>query len=135
MLAEFDSWRYYKVQTSGQMTSANVKATCERHNLINTCVGSKTCQYSNSECTVTALTGCSKPMIMLSRKICQGNDPQSCKKLDGVFSYTYGTSCGVIGSSYCASGTDYYDKWALCAEPVGMYELLERFRYLNLINR
>ena len=123
MLAEFDSWKYYKVKTSGQMTSANIKKTCERNNLMNTCVGSHSCQYSDSECTVTALTECSKPMVMLSRHICQGNDPQYCKKLDGVFSYTSEYACGVIGTLHCASGNQYYDQWALCAKPVGMNKI------------
>ena len=122
LLAEFDSWEYYKVKTSGQMTSANIKKTCERNNLINTCVGSHSCHFSDSECTITALTGCGTPMVMLSRHICQGNDPRYCKKLDGVFSYTSTSSCGVIGTSHCASGKDYYDQWALCAKPVGTYK-------------
>ena len=118
-ITQFGSWRYYKVKTSGKMTSANIKATCERHNLVNTCVGSHSCQYTNTDCTVSALTGCEKPMVALSKKICNEQEPNVCNKLNGVFAYTYGTSCGAIKGAWCADGNVNFNQWALCAKPIG----------------
>ena len=124
LIGKFGSWNYYRVKTSGKMTSSNIKNTCERHGLVNTCVGSKFCPYTNSECTVSSLTGCERPMVSLSHEICNGVNPNYCNKLNGVFASTYGTSCGSIDGSWCADGNIHFNQWALCAKPIGMAIIL-----------
>ena len=112
-------WNYFKVKAEGRMTSSNVKATCEKNGLVNTCVGDKSCSYTTSDCTVTGLTGCDSPLIDISRKSCNGGYPTSCPRLDGVFVYMASWplgACGVISRDYCADGNDFSNQWALCAE-------------------
>ena len=115
------------------MTSANIKATCERHNLVNTCVGFHSCQYTNSDCTVSALTGCENPMVALSQQICNGQNPNVCNKLNGVFAYTYGTSCGTIKGAWCADGNKNFNQWALCAKPLGIIIFFLFQPYISII--
>ena len=119
-LAKIGQWNYYKVKASGQMTSSNVKSTCESNGLVNTCVGSQSCWLSGSGCTVTALTGCGSPMNDLSKQECNGKNPNRCPLLYGVFSYMHnwssGASCGAVNGNWCAHGIYYYNQWALCAE-------------------
>ena len=120
-LGKIGQWNYYKVKASGQMTSSNVKSTCESNGLVNTCVGSQSCGFSGSGCTVTALTGCSYPMNDLSKQECNGNDLRYCPLLNGVFSYmhnyAYG-ACGALNGIWCSDGRYQYNQWALCADRV-----------------
>ena len=122
-VTQYGSWEYYKVKAAGKMTSANIKEACVGNNLMTTCVGSKSCHLSNSECTVTALTACDRPMLDLSRHICN-NDPRYCNDLEGVFSFTAGGSLGAISRLWPRSGNYYNDKWALCSRPIGMFHSL-----------
>ena len=61
-LAKMGQWNYYKVKASGQMTSSNIKSTCESNGFVNTCVGAHWphCHMHDPGCTVTALTANAK---------------------------------------------------------------------------
>ena len=101
------------------MTASNVKENCERHSLINTCVGASSCQFSGPQCTVTALTGCDHPMRDLSKSICSGRTPPNCPGLRDVYAYMHNwdnDACGTDGSDWCTAGKRYSNKWALCAQ-------------------
>ena len=119
-VTQYGSWEYYKVKAAGKMTSANIKEACVGNNLMTTCVGSKSCHLSNSECTVTALTACDRPMEDLSRQICN-KDPRYCNAFAGVFSFTARGSLGRIRTSWPVSGNSYNDQWALCSNPIGKF--------------
>ena len=108
------------------MTSANVNSTCQEQDLVNTCVGDSKCKYSitgpgSDKCVVTTLTGCGRAMAdELSQAICKSNNPRDCRELFGVYAYTPnyiadGSACGVEDNNWCAQGTKYADRYALCA--------------------
>ena len=114
---------YYKVPAYGKMTSSNIKNTCEKNGFVNTCVGPSSCTHSGSGCTITSLTGCGNPMRDLSRSICNGNNPNNCPKLYGVFAYMYNyasdESCYADNNVWSCSGKQWSDKFALCAIKIG----------------
>ncbi|XP_066278630.1 fibropellin-1-like isoform X1 [Branchiostoma lanceolatum] len=113
------TWEYLKVQASGTMTSANVKATCEGAGLATPCPGDGGCAYSSSDCVQTGLTGCLHPMEDISQALCNGMNPRYCPALEGVYTFmagwTEGAACGAETGSWCAVGTGYSDRFALCA--------------------
>ena len=106
------------------MMSTNVKETCEFHNMVTPCVGSDSCEYTDTGCNVTSLSGCIYPMKLFSQSICNGVQPNLCSRLNGIFAYmgnrkyysgsSYGTKDGKV-----AIGYNNYNQWALCARPKG----------------
>ena len=111
------------------MTSSNVNSTCRDADLVNTCVGDSTCKYSSEECEVTSLTGCGEAMgNELSQAVCKvWNDPRECSELIGVYAYTPnwkedGSACGVEENNWCATGSAYANRYALCASKIPLIQ-------------
>ncbi|XP_066275117.1 fibropellin-1-like [Branchiostoma lanceolatum] len=120
-LATYSGYDYFKVQASGPMTNANVKATCEAAGYVTPCSGDGTCLYSSDDCVPTGLTDCSHwPMREVSQVLC-GNDPHRCPAFDGVYiflpGWNSGAAFGVEGSS-SAIGNNYNNRYAFCARDV-----------------
>ena len=118
-LGSLGGWTYYTVQARGNMTSGNVKKTCEAHGFITPCAGPEDCSFSGPQCTVTSFTKCGNSMSELSRSICDGQNPNNCPKLYDVFIYmnNYGRNgaCGG-GPGWCKQGSNFSNKMALCAK-------------------
>eukprot|EP00058_Branchiostoma_floridae_P005485 XP_002590973.1 hypothetical protein BRAFLDRAFT_69476 [Branchiostoma floridae] len=119
-LATYSGYDYFKVQVNGQMTSANVKRTCEAAGYVTPCPGDRSCAGSSSFCVLTGLTGCFYgPMDDLSQVLC-GTTPDRCRALDGVYvfmgySWNAGAACGVDGDRYYTVGLSQNNRDALCA--------------------
>ncbi|XP_078574895.1 uncharacterized protein LOC144861071 [Branchiostoma floridae x Branchiostoma japonicum] len=119
-LATYSGYDYFRVQVDGQMTSANVKRTCEAAGYVTPCPGDRSCPGSSSFCVLTGLTGCfDGPMDDLSQVLC-GTTPDRCRALDGVYifmgySWNAGAACGVDGDRYCTVGLSQNNRDALCA--------------------
>ncbi|KAI8512863.1 hypothetical protein Bbelb_095020 [Branchiostoma belcheri] len=120
-LATYLGYDYFKVPATGQMSSANVKVTCERAGYVTPCPGDGDCHYSSADCVVTGLTDCGNPMNDVSKLLC-GDLPQRCPAFDGVYSfmasYQSGSACGVEGGSSCTIGNNYYNRFAFCARDI-----------------
>eukprot|EP00058_Branchiostoma_floridae_P005492 XP_002590980.1 hypothetical protein BRAFLDRAFT_69469 [Branchiostoma floridae] len=120
-LATYSGYHYFKVQASGQMTSGNVKATCEAAGYVTPCPGDRDCGYSSADCVPTGLTDCYSPMQDLSQFLC-GERPQRCPAFDGVYSFmdnwSSGSACGVEGGTSCTTGNNYNDRYAFCARDI-----------------
>ncbi|XP_078667568.1 uncharacterized protein LOC144909421 [Branchiostoma floridae x Branchiostoma belcheri] len=121
-LATYSGYDYFKVPTTGQMSSANVKVTCDAAGYITPCPGDGNCPYSSDDCVQTGLTDCGIPMNEVSQVFC-GNYPYRCPAFDGVYSffanYIYsGAAYGVEGSTWSANGNNYNDRFAFCARDV-----------------
>ncbi|XP_019639758.1 PREDICTED: fibropellin-1-like [Branchiostoma belcheri] len=117
--ASTQGYDYFKVPATGQMSSANVKVTCERAGYVTPCPGDENCRHSTDDCVQTGLTDCFQPMQDVSQVLC-GDHPRRCPALDGVYSFMAtdwrsGSACGVEGSSWYTEGNDYYDRFAFCA--------------------
>ncbi|XP_019639767.1 PREDICTED: neurogenic locus notch homolog protein 1-like [Branchiostoma belcheri] len=111
----FIVYDYFKVQAYGQMSSENLKLTCERADYVTPCPGNESCPSSTDGCVPTGLTACGAPMLELAQFLC-GGMPNECPALDGVYCfYGPGAACGVEGDSWCAAG---YDRYALCARDI-----------------
>ncbi|XP_035670244.1 microfibril-associated glycoprotein 4-like [Branchiostoma floridae] len=123
-LAAYNGWHYYKVPVTGEMTSANVKATCEAAGYVTPCSGDSACQYSSSSCFQTGLTDCDNPMIEVSQQLC-GAKPRSCPQLYGVYQFMNnwinGASCGAESGGWCTNGNEQQDKYAFCAIDCAAY--------------
>ncbi|CAH1256424.1 NOTCH2 [Branchiostoma lanceolatum] len=121
-LVTYSGYDYFKVQASGPMTSANVKATCEAAGYVTPCPGDGTCKWSSDDCVVTGLTDCLNPMFEVSQVLC-GDVPYRCPAFDGVYvfmvyDWTSGSACGVESGSQCTTGNNYNNRYAFCARDV-----------------
>ncbi|XP_019619613.1 PREDICTED: uncharacterized protein LOC109466336 [Branchiostoma belcheri] len=123
-LASIGGWSFYKVRSSGQMSSDNVRLTCEAAGYVTSCSGDPTCQYTSSACAVTSLTDCDNPMNQVSAALCR-TTPDLCAQLYGVYSFMHGwpgslesAACGSENGRWCTVGTSYEDRYALCAKAV-----------------
>ncbi|XP_078617658.1 uncharacterized protein LOC144885609 [Branchiostoma floridae x Branchiostoma japonicum] len=120
-LAQFAGWRYYKVPVTGEMTSTNVKATCEAAGYVAPCPGDSDCPHSSSSCVDTGLDNCSGPMDKVARVLCGNSSrPDTCAQLDGVYQFMINWrsddgACGVESGSWCTSGSGRQDRYAFCA--------------------
>jgi len=111
--------KYLKVPVSGVMSSTAVAAACEAAGYKALCSGPAGCQYNDENCVDTAeSSSCSNPMQGVSKLICNGQNPNSCAPLDGVYNYMKTwqghSGCGVEGGSWCSNGSQFSDKHALC---------------------
>jgi len=109
-------YEYYKVAVAegSKLKEGKVSETCEQAGMRALCSGPKSCEYTNlAMCTITPLsTDCGNPMQPLSKIICNGANPRSCKALEGVFNYMYKWSgseaeCGAVKGRWCAFGSSY----------------------------
>ncbi|CAH1245796.1 NOTCH1 [Branchiostoma lanceolatum] len=125
-LTTHDNWHFYKIRATGQMTNANVKATCEAAGMRYPCYHSGTDECSGSYWTSDCITfdhaGVScETHDVLSSKLCGAHTyPWHCQHLDDTFVYmtnmlSDGSACGVMNGRYCTSGARYYNMYALCA--------------------
>jgi hypothetical protein len=110
---------FYKVPVSGAMTDVNTHNACINAGLKVGCNASS-CQYNDANCLVTQEVSCSSPMLALAQKLgC--NSPGGCQALNGIYqnlggNWVNGSSCGVEGSTWCAQGSTYMNRWALCVQ-------------------
>ncbi|XP_078582422.1 uncharacterized protein LOC144865499 isoform X1 [Branchiostoma floridae x Branchiostoma japonicum] len=127
-LTTHDGWSFFKIPVSGQMTNANVKATCEAAGM------SYPCHYSGgngcaphswtSDCIVydDAGAGCVTHWV-LSANLCGDSDAKHCQPLDETFVYipnwrSDDSACGVVQDTlWCAYGANYHNMYAVCAAP------------------
>ncbi|XP_035685573.1 uncharacterized protein LOC118422164 [Branchiostoma floridae] len=121
-LALYKGWHYYKVPVTGEMTSSNVKATCEAAGYVAPCPGDSECRYSSSSCVATGLKDCGLPMNDVSQVLC-GNKPNDCAQFDGVYQFmdnweSEDDACGVESGSWCEVGAGKEDRYAFCAKDV-----------------
>eukprot|EP00058_Branchiostoma_floridae_P005498 XP_002590986.1 hypothetical protein BRAFLDRAFT_69463 [Branchiostoma floridae] len=120
-LAAYSGYHYFKVQASGPMTSANVKATCEAAGYVTPCPGDRSCQFSSDDCVQTGLTACVNPMHDVSYVVC-GTVTSQCPAFDGVYSFMEdwgsGSACGVESGSACTNGNNYNNRYAFCARDI-----------------
>eukprot|EP00058_Branchiostoma_floridae_P004327 XP_002589815.1 hypothetical protein BRAFLDRAFT_90503 [Branchiostoma floridae] len=119
-LALYKGWHYYKVPVTGEMTSSNVKATCEAAGYVAPCPGDSECRYSSSSCVATGLKDCGLPMNDVSQVLC-GNKPNDCAQFDGVYQFmdnweSEDDACGVESGSWCVGGVETEDRYAFCAK-------------------
>eukprot|EP00058_Branchiostoma_floridae_P005482 XP_002590970.1 hypothetical protein BRAFLDRAFT_69479 [Branchiostoma floridae] len=129
-LTTVDTWSFFKVQASGQMTNANVKATCEAAGMRYPCYHSGT-----DGCTSAWTPGCItfddagfsyRTHSVLSAKLCGSTDGYGsrCEPLDDTFVYmpiyvpALDSSWGVDYQThtYGLYGANYHNKYALCAD-------------------
>ncbi|XP_078582442.1 uncharacterized protein LOC144865499 isoform X3 [Branchiostoma floridae x Branchiostoma japonicum] len=130
-LTSHDGWSFYKILTSGQMTNANVKATCEAAGM------RYPCHYSGRDgCTHYWTSGCigytayhinCRTHAVLSEILCgttggHGGYGSYCQPLDDTFVYMpdWQSDDSALGvdyqtHSYALHGADYNNKFALCA--------------------
>ncbi|XP_035671980.1 fibropellin-1-like, partial [Branchiostoma floridae] len=133
-LTTVDTWSFFKVQASGQMTNANVKATCEAAGMRYPCYHSGT-----DGCTSAWTPGCItfddagfsyRTHSVLSAKLCGSTDGYGsrCEPLDDTFVYmpiyvpALDSSWGVDYQThtYGLYGANYHNKYALCAGNAGL---------------
>ncbi|XP_035671967.1 fibropellin-1-like [Branchiostoma floridae] len=142
-LTTVDTWSFFKVQVSGQMTNANVKATCEAAGMRYPCffsgsINDGCTQYWTSGCIeyeVQSFPSCCLPrardtcytMTVLTVNLCGDTHTGDCQPLDDTFVYmpnwnsgddsAYGVDYDTHHSSL--HGVDYNNMYALCADIIG----------------
>ncbi|XP_019639764.1 PREDICTED: fibropellin-1-like [Branchiostoma belcheri] len=121
-LTTYLGYDYFKVPATGQMSSANVKVTCERAGYVTPCSGDRNCHFSSDDCVQTGLTRCSSyPMNEVSQVLC-GRYPLQCPAFDGVYifmaNWRSGSACGVENGDMCMTGNNYNNRFAFCARDV-----------------
>eukprot|EP00058_Branchiostoma_floridae_P022648 XP_002608138.1 hypothetical protein BRAFLDRAFT_126258 [Branchiostoma floridae] len=125
-LATIDTWSFWKIRATGQMTNANVKATCEaagmRYPGYRT--GEDGCTYLwASDCITFHHAECTT-FGALSSELCGHTDGagSQCQPLDDTFVYIPGWSLyGAYGVDYDTQtaglqGGNYNNMYALCAD-------------------
>ncbi|XP_078574326.1 uncharacterized protein LOC144860792 [Branchiostoma floridae x Branchiostoma japonicum] len=127
-LTTVDTWSFFKVQASGQMTNANVKATCEAAGMRYPChtSGRHDCPgWWVSGCIAYDDGGvsCRETHYILSVNLCGTTDYRQCQPLDDTFAYIPGwrSDDSAFGVDYQTHthglhGADYNNKYALCAD-------------------
>lgn len=120
-LLDLNGFSFYKVQATGLMLDANILSTCEREGFKPPCTNSNSGDFSDSKCLDVGFRDGSLPMHSISKVICDGNTPDACALLEGVFTYMgekYRGGCGVVDSGWCTDGDNYENGIALCAEKI-----------------
>ncbi|XP_035688607.1 putative ferric-chelate reductase 1 [Branchiostoma floridae] len=128
LLGTVSGWTFYKVQASGPMVNANVKAACESVGLSLPCyINRDSCAetpYWTSDCIIIGNVNstCKQTQRLVSEAICSGSGPASCDAMNNVFAYMPGwqadnSACGVATSTntWCTRGTSYFNLYAFCA--------------------
>eukprot|EP00058_Branchiostoma_floridae_P016622 XP_002602110.1 hypothetical protein BRAFLDRAFT_98959 [Branchiostoma floridae] len=128
LLGTVSGWTFYKVQASGPMVNANVKAACESVGLSLPCyINRDSCTetpYWTNDCIIVgnANSTCKQTQRLVSEAICGGSGPASCVAMNNVFAYMPGwqadnSACGVATSTntWCTRGTSYFNLHAFCA--------------------
>ncbi|XP_035657399.1 uncharacterized protein LOC118403070 [Branchiostoma floridae] len=125
-LTTHDNWAFYKILVAGQMTDANVKATCEAAGMRYPCreSGTNGCTVWGwtSDCIAYDSVGNScYTHWFLSSKLCGIGFPDHCQPLDDTFVYSPGLhDDSALGVDYDTHswglyGTGYNNMYALCA--------------------
>merc|ERR1711953_742854 len=115
LIVDHNEKKYLKVKVSGVMSSSAIAAACEAAGYKALCSGPGGCQYNDEHCLVTAESfQCGNPMLGVSKLVCDGESPNSCPELEGVYNYMKGwnggSGCGVEEGRWCSSGADFSDK-------------------------
>eukprot|EP00058_Branchiostoma_floridae_P005496 XP_002590984.1 hypothetical protein BRAFLDRAFT_69465 [Branchiostoma floridae] len=123
-LTTLDTWGFFKVQVSGQMTNANVKATCEAAGMRYPChsSGDGCTDWWTYDCITYDDAGVScETHRVLSANLCGTTDSRSCQTLDDTFVNIPGwrSDDSAYGVDYethtwALYGGNYYNKYALC---------------------
>ncbi|XP_078612873.1 uncharacterized protein LOC144882755 isoform X3 [Branchiostoma floridae x Branchiostoma japonicum] len=123
-LATFDNWSFWKIRATGQMTIANVKATCEAAGMRHPCYesGADGCTDSWAPDCITFHHAECRTLWALSRELCGGGLGGYCPPLDDTFVYfhNWGDGDGAWGVNYEThtiglEGANYTNMYALCA--------------------
>ncbi|CAH1256470.1 NOTCH1 [Branchiostoma lanceolatum] len=129
-LTTVDAWRFHKVRVTGQMTNANVKATCEAAGMRYPCCqsGSDGCSapYWTSGCIAYDDAGVScGTYSVLSANLCGTTSGwgSRCQPLDDTFAYCHNwlsddSAYGVDYETHSngLQGANYNNMYALCAD-------------------
>ena len=138
-LKSIGGWDYYKVNVSGTMSSFNVKTACENAGFVAPCPGPmSSCRLSGGGCNDTNLPN-EKGDCSGWFDLCNGNPPQRCEALRGVYMYYHnwqeGSACGVVEGAYypfnCQNGNYKSNKLALCAKPHETKPLKEKLLMID----
>ncbi|XP_078574859.1 uncharacterized protein LOC144861045 [Branchiostoma floridae x Branchiostoma japonicum] len=131
-LTTVDTWSFFKVQASGQMTNANVKATCEAAGMRYPCHTSGrvwcTSWWTSGCITYDGGVSCYTHSV-LSANLCGTTDGYGsyCQPLDDTFVYmpnwrSDDSAWGVDYETHTTDlhGADYNNMYALCAGNAGL---------------
>ena len=124
-LAEHGGWAFFKVPTTSTIDTA-VKSACETAGYVTPCMGSSSsCSWSpsGSACTYTSENGCVNPMKTSAVAAGCTSAKTNCPSFQNVYAYmagryNNGKSCGVSGTTYCATGSSSTSGFAFCARSV-----------------
>jgi cysteine-rich repeat protein len=123
LLGDIEGWSWYAVQAEGFMYDDAVLAACQSCGLDVPCAGPPlNCEYSDNICVQTNIEdNCGDPLEDFAVALC-GGLATDCPPLEGVYQYMgqawiNQSACGVEGSLWCAEGSMYMDRKALCVAP------------------
>jgi hypothetical protein len=121
-LGKLGSQYFYSVMVMGFMTDTNVTAACKAAGWGTPCQSMGMCQYDDNTCEMTAEMACGNPMMGLAAAICNGQMPPQCNLLNGVYQYMghhwqNDSACGVENGQWCAQGSMFMNRFALCVSP------------------
>ena len=114
---------YVKVPVKGTMTDAHVYAACKAAGLTVGCQAQGNCRYNDNLCVPSQEPLCGNAMFALAQAVCGGRaTPLSCPALFGLFQYMghmwmQDSACGVDQNKWCAVGSQFSDRSALCVLP------------------
>lgn len=121
--AGWNGWDYWKVPVNGVMSDNNVAAACAACGMSVPCSGPPGCEWNGGVCVQTPNeNNCGWPMQELSWSLCNGNNPDNCGALFGVYQYmgnTFisGSTCGAESGEWCAVGNSISNRQGLCVRP------------------
>jgi hypothetical protein len=114
----------YKVPVVGTMTDTNVFNACSGAGLSTPCANPRGGLFTDNLCLDVGWNDQNNPMSTLARSLCDVAQPTECNILrdPGTFQYmgenwASRSSCGVVGTAWCAIGSDYSNHNALCIYP------------------
>ncbi|KAI8512860.1 hypothetical protein Bbelb_094990 [Branchiostoma belcheri] len=114
---------FYKVRTAGAMTNQNVRTTCEAAGMRFPCYGgNQTCFGWASDCiSVNKYADDCRVPLDFFHTLCGPPYGRWCGPLGDMFVYLPDVfdDGGACGFSWCTSGAEEHDKFALCAVAVG----------------
>merc|ERR1712226_415354 len=90
--------KYFKVQVTGAMSSANILTTCTDVGLTPLCSGRSDCMHNDANCKETELTSfdssCNWPMHGLAKVMCDTDYPRDCSngQFEGLYNYMHSWS-------------------------------------------
>ena len=107
---------FYKVKVNGAMNDTNVYNACINKGLKVACNHENGGTFSDNLCEDIGWRDGGSPMLTLSKFLCNGENPNKCIQLDGVFQYmghkwNNENACGTLNGGWCVTGSDQY---ALC---------------------